>query len=113
MFLALEDEILKSSLLGKSIIVQPDANSKLGPESIAKDIHDQSPNGALLGGIVKRNNLVVANGLNDRCRGLVTGRRTTVNSEEESIIDFVIVSDDMREFVSELMRRKTTQYPDT
>ena len=68
-----------------------------------KAIHDQSPNGAQLGGIVKRNNLVVANGLNDRCTGLITRSRTTVNSEEESIIDFVIVSDDMREFVSELI----------
>ena len=102
-FLALEDEILKSTLLGKSIIVQLDANSKLGQEFIAKDIHDQSPNGALLGGIIKRNNLIVANALNDKVTGLITRRRTTVNSEEESIIDFVILSEDMREFLDELI----------
>ena len=90
-------------MLGKSVIIQLDANSKVGSEFIPKDNHIQSPNGALLGGIITRNNLVLVNGLQDRCTGLITRKRTTVNSVEESIIDFVIVSDDLVQFVDEMI----------
>ena len=36
-FLTLEDEIVKGQLLGKSLIIQMDANSKLGPDWITGD----------------------------------------------------------------------------
>ena len=76
-FLALEDEIVKASLLGKSVIIQLDANSKVGSEFIPRDNHIQSLNGALLGGIIARNNLVLVNGLHDKCTGIVTRQRVT------------------------------------
>ena len=41
-FLALEEEIIKSELAGKSILMELDANSKLGKELIPGDIHSQS-----------------------------------------------------------------------
>ena len=58
-FLALEEEIVKAELLGKSMIIELDANSKLGPQIIPGDIHQQSENGKILAGIIERHGLVV------------------------------------------------------
>ena len=74
-----------------------DSNSKLGPTIISQDPQEQSPNGKILAGIIQRHGLVVANGLGNKCKGLITRRRKTVNSVEESIIDHVLVSDDLEE----------------
>ena len=93
-FIALETEIVKAELAGKSIIIAMDANSKLGPEYIPKDTHDMSANGKLLGNIIKRHALVVANG-SEKCTGTVTRRRATKFRTEESCIDIVMFSSDM------------------
>ena len=94
-FVALEEEILKSRLSGKPVIVQLDANSKLGPQLIKNDPHEQSPNGSILAGILERQHLVLVNGLGEKCKGLITRKRTTVKAVEKSIIDFMIVSDEV------------------
>ena len=47
-FIALEAEIVKSELAGKSTIIEMDANTKLGPEHIPKDPHPMSENGKIL-----------------------------------------------------------------
>ena len=94
-FLALEQEVIKAELEGKSIIIEMDSNSKLGPELIHLDPHSQSPNGKLLAGILDRHGLIVANGLKEKCVGSITRRRVTIDSIEESIIDHVILSEDL------------------
>ena len=92
-FLQLEIEIEKAELAGKSILIQMDANSKLGSKHIKNDPHEMSPNGALLSKIIERHNLTVGNG-SEKCEGLITRRRVTRKSIEESVIDFVIFSND-------------------
>ena len=82
---------------GKSIILELDANSKLGPTYIKYDPHGMSPNGVILSGITERHGLVVANGVDKKVRGVITRRRCTVLRIEESAIDFVIVSSDIAE----------------
>ena len=78
-----------------------DFNCKLGKKFILQDPHEQSANGKILGGIIERHGLVVANGLQDKRQGLITRRRETQNSVEQSIIDHVIVSEDLaKEIVS-------------
>ena len=101
-FSALEDEINKAEMEGKSIIIEMDANSKLGSSIIKADPHTQTPNGKLLSNIISRHNLVVLNSLEDKCNGSTTRRRVTKNSIEESIIDFVIVSQDLVEKVDSI-----------
>ena len=62
-FIALEAEIVKAELAGKSTIIQMDSNSKLGNEYIPNDPHPMSPNGKLLAAVIERLALlVVANG---------------------------------------------------
>ena len=97
-FLALEEEIAKAELAGKSLIIQLDANSKLGPEMIPGDKHHQSDNGRILAGIIERHGLIVGNSLK-QCEGLITRKRVTKEGVEESTIDFVIFSADMIDYV--------------
>ena len=52
----LMEEIVKAELAGKSILIELDANSKLGNDIIPGDPHSQSENGKLLAGIIRRHN---------------------------------------------------------
>ena len=93
-FLALEEEIHKAELEGKSIYIEIDANSKLGPERIPNDKHKISNNGQILAAMLDRHALFVANS-SQKCSGLITRKRVTTVRTEESSIDLVITSSDM------------------
>ena len=58
-FQALEQEIVKAELQGKSIFIEMDSNSKLGREIVPNDPHNQSQNGKLLASILERHGLKV------------------------------------------------------
>ena len=94
-FQALEKVIVKAELQGKSIFIEMDSNSKLGPEIIPKDPHFQTQNGKILAGIIARHGLRVANSIDEKCKGAITRKRDTKDAVEQSIIDHVIVSDDL------------------
>ena len=94
-YIALEKEIVSAELEGKSIIIAMDANAKLGRDYIPNDPKTINKNGKVLAEITKRNALCVVNGLQDICTGLITRESTTVNGNEKSVIDFVIISQDL------------------
>ena len=98
-FLALEEEILKAEMAGKSIIVQLDANSKLGPDLVPGDRHQQSDNGRLLAQIISRHGLLIGNSLK-QCKGLITRKKVTKERIEESTIDFVLLSPDLLKHIN-------------
>ena len=52
--------------------------------------------------IIKRNALVVANSVTSKCSGTITRRRVTEEGVEESIIDFLLISEDLLEDFIEL-----------
>ena len=89
-FSRLDTEVKSSYMVGAMICIQMDANSKLGEEYIPGDDKPQSKNGKLLANVVDENGLIVVNGT-DKCFGLITRYRKTINSVEESVIDFFIV----------------------
>ena len=101
-FLALEEEVVKAELAGKSLIIELDANSKLGPDLIPGDKHKQSDNGRILAGIVERHGLLIGNALK-QCEGLVTRRRVTAETTEESTIDFVLLSTDLLDEIDSIL----------
>ena len=94
-YIALEAEIVKAELAGKSVIIQMDSNSKLGNEYIPNDPHPMSPNGKILAAIIERHALIVANG-SEHCSGLITRQRSTRNRIEQSCIDLLIFSSDLK-----------------
>ena len=95
-FMALEQEIVKAELAGKSILIEMDANSKLGSKYIPGDKHIQSENGKILAGIIERHSLVIGNSV-EKCKGLITRKRITKNAVEESTIDYVVISEDLKD----------------
>ena len=101
-FNALEEEVIKAKSSQKAVLIQMDANSKLGPNIVKGDPHAQSNNGKILAGILERNDLIVINSL-EKCKGKITRQRLTKNKKEESIIDFVIVCEEMEEVIEEMI----------
>ena len=89
-FNRLDEEVKSSGIAGAMICIQMDANSKLGTDYIPGDPKSQSKNGKLLAKVIDENDLVVVNGT-DKCSGLITRHRETINGVEESVIDFFIV----------------------
>ena len=63
---ALDEEIALAELEGKYILIAMDANAKLGPEYIQGDPQKQSQNGKVMGGIIERHALCVANGITSK-----------------------------------------------
>ena len=56
-----------------------------------------SQNGVILSGILDKQGIIVANGLSQKCTGVITRRRITVIGAEESAIDFVCLSSDTQQ----------------
>ena len=77
-------------------------NFILGPELIPGDKHAQSVNGKALADIIQRHGLIVGNGLS-KCTGLITRKRVTKTGIEESTIDFVLFSDDLKDEIESII----------
>ena len=58
-FATLEEEIVGAKIVGKLVIIQMDANNKLGNEIKSNDPKLQSPNGEVLENMIKQNTLIV------------------------------------------------------
>ena len=98
-WVALEEEISSAELNGRSVIIQMDANAKLGKSYIQGDPHNMSVNGRVFSGIIERHALIVLNGLENKCTGIITRERHTVESIEKSVIDFILTSNDIGKHV--------------
>ena len=62
LFLALETEVERAELARNLVIIEIDANRKLGENYISSDPHKISSNGQLLAGIIERHAIFVAIG---------------------------------------------------
>ena len=58
-WVALEEEISSAELNSRSVIIQLDANAKLGKSYIKGDTHNMSVNGKVFSGIIERHALIV------------------------------------------------------
>jgi hypothetical protein len=101
-FIALEAEIVKAEMLSKSVIIELDANSKLGSNYIENDPHKMSANGKILADIIERHVLIVANG-SKNCIGLITRQRSTARRTEKSCIDLMLFSSDLKNSFKSLL----------
>ena len=94
-YVALEEEIVKAQMEEKSIIIELDANCKLGKGYVPNYPNPMSGNGKIMAGIFNRHALCVANGIRGKVTGTITRKRITKDKNEKSVIDLVIVSSDM------------------
>ena len=67
----------------------------MGREYVKDDPKSMSGNGKVLAGIMERHVLIVINGLQDKCNGTIMRQGKTTNNIEKSVIDFIIVSQDL------------------
>ena len=83
------------------VVVELDANAKIGNKIIKGDPHVSTPNGKLLVEMAQRQNLVIANSM-DICEGTITRERVTKDNTETSVIDYILMSKDLAEYLNQV-----------
>ena len=89
-----EKQIIAAKATNCKLILQGDANAKLGKEIFPRDPHFQSYNGSLLYDLVCRQDLFILN-LESRCEGLITRHRSTINGTELAVLDYILVCEEL------------------
>ena len=91
----LQDEVNFSNTQGIGCIFMLDSNSWLGCKMIKHDPHLQNQNGKLFETFLKYNsNMHILNN-KEFCEGKITRSRTVNGKSEQSIIDFILVCDQL------------------
>lgn len=98
----IEAEVVKAKDENCMIIIEMDANAKVGHENIQNDPHTITNNGKLLVDLMSRQNLTMLNAT-DFCTGTITRERKAGNKTEQSVIDYMIVCQEMLEYVQEMI----------
>ena len=101
-WIELEKEIIKAKDDDVLVVVQMDANAKVGKDYIKDDPNYKSDNGRLLLGLVERQNLRILNSSN-QCLGVVTRDRIAGDNHEKSVIDYIITCDTLADFLDEMI----------
>ena len=98
----IEEEVVNAKDEGCLLIIQLDANAKIGMENLKDDPNNVSGNGKILLDVVRRQNLTIANTV-DLCKGVITRERKTLNNVERSVIDYVILCEDLNSYLEEML----------
>ena len=101
-WLRVEKEIALAKDLNCKVIVQLDANAKLGADLISGDPHPQSPNGSIMWEMILRHGLVVAN-TSPKCMGVITRQKQTQSGLEKSVLDYILVCESLGSLMETLM----------
>ena len=97
-----ESEVIRAKDDGCLVLIEMDANAKVGKNIIDGDSHSTSNNGKLLIDIIERQDLIIGNSL-EICKGVVTRERVVENNTEKSTIDYIIVCSELAEYMTEMM----------
>ena len=98
----LEEEIVSAIEDKCHLVIELDANAKLGKEHIKNYPNDTTENGKLLLDILERHNLTVVNAM-DICDGAITRERRTTTRIEKSVLDYIIVCSIMKEYARRMV----------
>ena len=94
----IEAEIMNAENNDCLIIIELDANAKVGDNVIKGDPNSMSNNGQIMLDVFLRHNLFIVNS-SDLCTGLITRERVLENKTEQSVIDYIIVCERMKRFL--------------
>ena len=101
-FARLDEECQKAKDDNVEVIMELDANAKLGKENINGDKHNLSANGQLLLNLASSQSLTIVNTLNI-CKGFIIRKRQTNKVNEESTIDYLLVSEKLVIFIENMI----------
>ena len=99
---SLEQEIVSAKNSNCMVLVQMDANAKVGKNIIPSDPNDLSNNGQLLLDLIDRENS------SPLCHGVITRHRVTQENVEKSILDYILICEKLGQFLEkmELMKKE-------
>ena len=97
----IEKEVVAAKDDGCMVIIEMDANAKVGNQVIKMDPHEQSNNGKILVEFALRQDLAIVNSHN-RCKGAITRERAFENKVEKSIIDYVLVCQELLQYLIQM-----------
>ena len=98
----IEKEIIDAKEEGCFVLIQMDANAKLGAGVIKGDSNSMSDNGHRLWDIIQRHNLKCLNS-HALCEGTITRHRKTVHGDEKAILDYIIVCDELAAYFQRML----------
>ena len=98
----IEEEITNAKDDNCMIVIQMDANAKIGKKHVKNDPNDDTHNGRILIDVVERQKLVIVNTM-ELCKGVITRERITATNTERSVIDYIIICEDMKKFLEEMI----------
>jgi hypothetical protein len=84
------------------VLVQLDANAKVGKSVIPSDTKETSENGKLLINLIERENLYLQN-ISQFCKGVITRQRNTKNGVERSVIDYILTCEKLNRYFEEMI----------
>ena len=107
----IQEEISEAQDNDISIILQMDGNLHAGSEVIKNDPNVVNGNGLLFRELLKNNpSLFLANG-SEKCHGDITRERIKNRKVESAILDFVLVSEDLKSPLQRLNIDTDREYP--
>ena len=98
----LETEVIKANDDDCMILIEMDANAEVGKHVIVDDPNNVSENGKTMLELINRQNLKIFNA-SPKCSGVVTRHRETVDRVEESVIDYILGSEDLEDLLEEMI----------
>ena len=98
----MEQEVAAAKNSNCMVLIQCDANAKLGKEIISKDPHNISQNGRILKDLIERENLSLLNTSN-LCQGAITRNRLAKENNEKSIIDYILACKNLSNFLEQML----------
>ena len=107
---SLEQEIVSAKNSNCMVLVQMDANAKVGKNIIPSDPNDLSNNGQLLLDLIDRENLILANS-SPLCHGAITRHRVTQENVEKSILDYILICEKLGQFLEKMEIDEKRNFP--
>ena len=84
------------------VLIEMNANAKLGSNYITHDSHAISDNGKLLRDLLQRQNLTCLNS-HELCEGTITRHRKTILGDEKAVLDFMIACDQLTPYLERMV----------
>ena len=102
-WMALDQEVLAAKSENCLVLIQMDANAKVGRKIIDKDPNSLTDNnGQKLLELCSRHELAILNA-DARCRGTITRYRVSKRSEEKSILDYMLVCKELYQYFESMV----------
>ena len=107
----LHNEVNNAIEEGLEVIVQFDGNLHLGQSVISGDPDDQNQNGKMFKNFLENNQSIVLLNATSKCHGTITRARGKGEKYEESVLDFILVSDNLLDFVESMVIDEKREFP--